>query len=71
MLHEAAPRLGPCSRGQGHLPAVGRWHNARFKALAKELDIEVAKDPRIGVGPSTTIPATTIPATTRDAYAVR
>jgi len=61
LLHEAAHALG-------HVRAIkdtsrqGRWHNARFKALAEELGIEVAKDPRIGWSP------TSIPVATRDAY---
>jgi len=36
----------------------GGWRNARFKALAEELAIEVTNDPRIGWSP-TTLPATT------------
>ncbi|MHA6620315.1 hypothetical protein [Pseudonocardia sp. DLS-67] len=62
LLHEAAHALAHV-RGIKDTSRQGRWHNARFKALAEELGIEVAKDSRIGWSP------TTIPAGTRDAYA--
>lgn len=62
LLHEAAHALAHV-RGIKDTSRQGRWHNARFKALAEELGIEVAKDARIGWSP------TTIPAATREAYA--
>lgn len=62
LLHEAAHALAHV-RGIKDTSRQGRWHNARFKALAEELGIEVTKDDRIGWSP------TTIPAGTRDAYA--
>ena len=61
LLHEAAHALAHV-RGIKDTSRQGRWHNARFKALAEELGIEVTKDGRIGWSP------TSIPATTRDAY---
>ena len=62
LLHEAAHALAHV-RGIKDTSRQGRWHNAKFKALAEELGIEVAKDPRIGWSP------TTIPASTREDYA--
>lgn len=62
LLHEAAHALAHV-RGIKDTSRQGRWHNARFKALAEELGIEVTKDPRIGWSP------TTIPAATRESYA--
>lgn len=59
LLHEAAHALAHV-RGIKDTSRQGRWHNARFKALAEELWIEVAKDPRIGWSP------TAIPAATRE-----
>ncbi len=62
LLHEAAHALA-------HVRAIkdtsrqGRWHNAKFKALAEEVGISVEKDPRIGWSP------TTLPAQTREVYA--
>jgi hypothetical protein len=61
LLHEAAHALAHV-RGIKDTSRQGRWHNARFKALAEELGIEVTKDSRIGWSP------TSIPAGTRDAY---
>ena len=57
LLHEAAHALAHV-RDIKDTSRQGRWHNAKFKALAEELGIEVTKDPRIGWSP-TTIPATT------------
>jgi hypothetical protein len=62
LLHEAAHALAHV-RGIKDTSRQGRWHNAKFKALAEELGIEVSKDPRIGWSP------TTLPAATRDVYA--
>jgi len=62
LLHEAAHALAHI-REIKDTSRQGRWHNARFKALAEELGIEVTKDPRIGWSP------TTIPAGTRESYA--
>jgi hypothetical protein len=47
LLHEAAHALAHI-RGIKDTSRQGRWHNARFKALAEELGIEVTKDSRIG-----------------------
>lgn len=58
LIHEAA-------HGLAHVREIkdtsrqGRWHNAKFKALAEELGIEVEKDPKIGWS-VTTIPERTI-----------
>ena len=62
LLHEAAHALADV-RQIKDTSRQGRWHNARFKALAEELGIEVTKDPRIGWSP------TAVPDTTRDDYA--
>lgn len=62
LLHEATHALAHV-RGIKDTSRQGRWHNARFKALAEELGIEVAKDARIGWSP------TTIPADTCETYA--
>lgn len=61
LLHEAAHALAHV-RGIKDTSRQGRWHNAKFKALAEELGIEVTKDTRIGWSP------TTIPTSTCDAY---
>ncbi|MGH3614186.1 MAG: hypothetical protein ACRDRK_16645 [Pseudonocardia sp.] len=73
LVRGAADVLGTLLHGAAHALAhvrdikdtsrQGRWHNARFKALAEKLGIEVTKDPRIGWSP------TTIPAGTRETYA--
>jgi len=57
LLHEAAHALAHV-RDIKDTSRQGRWHNAKFKALAEELGIEVTKDPRSGWSP-TTIPVTT------------
>ena len=62
LLHEAAHATAHV-RGVKDTSRQGRWHNARFKALAEELGIEVTKDTRIGWSPTTLAPAT------REAYA--
>jgi len=62
LLHEAAHALAHV-REIKDTSRQGRWHNARFKALATELGIEVVKDPRIGWSPTTVTPGT------REAYA--
>ncbi|MHA6795913.1 hypothetical protein ACVGVM_20705 [Pseudonocardia bannensis] len=62
LLHEAAHALAHV-RGVKDTSRQGRWHNARFKALAEELGIEVTKDAKIGWSP------TSIPTATREAYA--
>jgi len=62
LLHETAHALAH-ARGIKDTSRQGRWHNARFKALAEEVGVEVTKDPRIGWSP------TTLPATTREEYA--
>ena len=62
LLHEAAHALAHM-RGVKDTSRQGRWHNARFKALAEEVGISVEKDPRIGWSP------TTLPTSTRATYA--
>ena len=62
LLHEAAHALVHV-RDIKDTSRQGRWHNAKFKAIAEELGVEVTKDPRIGWSP------TTIPASTRETYA--
>ena len=61
LLHEAAHALAHV-RGIQDTSRQGRWHNAKFKALADEVGISVEKDPRIGWSP------TTLPAATRATY---
>ena len=55
LLHEAAHALAHV-RDIKDTSRQGRWHNARFKALAEEVGIEVAKDPRSGWSPTTLPP---------------
>ena len=62
LLHEAAHAIAHV-RGSKDTSRQGRWHNARFKALAEELGIQVTEDPRLGWSP------TTLPPATRDTYA--
>jgi hypothetical protein len=62
LLHEAAHALAHV-REIKDTSRQGRWHNAKFKALAEELGIEVTKDPRIGWSP------TSIPDATKTSYA--
>lgn len=62
LLHEAAHALAHV-RGVQDTSRQGRWHNARFKAIAEDLGIAVEKDPRLGWSP------TSVPDTTRDIYA--
>jgi hypothetical protein len=57
LLHEAAHAVAHV-RGIKDTSRQGRWHNARFKALAEELGVEVTKDPRIGWSPTTITDAT-------------
>ncbi len=51
LLHEAAHALADVRQIQD-TSRQGRWHNARFKALAEELGIEVTKDSRLGWSPT-------------------
>jgi hypothetical protein len=62
LLHEAAHAIAHV-RGIKDTSRQGRWHNARFKALAEEVGVQVTKDTRIGWSPTTLTP------TTRNAYA--
>ncbi|MGD9986341.1 hypothetical protein [Pseudonocardia sp.] len=62
LLHEAAHALAHV-REVKDTSRQGRWHNAKFKALAEELGIEVMKDPRLGWSP------TSIPDATKAEYA--
>jgi hypothetical protein len=62
LLHEAAHAVAHV-HGIKDTSRQGRWHNARSRALAEELGIEVTKDPRIGWSP------TVLPQATRDEYA--
>jgi hypothetical protein len=52
LLHEAAHALAHV-RGIQDTSRQGRWHNARFKAVADEVGIQVTKDRRIGWSPTT------------------
>lgn len=63
LLHEAAHALAHV-RGIKDTSRQGRWHNARFKALADELGIAVTKDSKIGWSP------TSLTDSTRTAYEV-
>jgi hypothetical protein len=47
LLHEAAHGLAN-TRGVKDTSRQGRWHNRRFAALAGELGLQVAKDPKTG-----------------------
>jgi hypothetical protein len=60
LLHEAGHAL---AHGIKDTTRQGRWYNARFKALADEVEISVTKDPRIGWSPTPIPPA--IPTPTR------
>ncbi|WP_220187079.1 SprT-like domain-containing protein [Pseudonocardia pini] len=51
LLHEAAHALAHV-RGIKDTSRQGRWHNARFKALADELGIVATKDSKIGWSPT-------------------
>jgi len=62
LLHEAAHALDD-AREIKDTSRQGRWHNARFKALATELGLAVTKDPRLGWSP------TSLPEPTRTGYA--
>jgi hypothetical protein len=62
LLHEAAHALAAV-RGIQDTSRQGRYHNARFAALARELGIEVTKDAKIGWS------VTTVPDHTADRYA--
>lgn len=62
LLREAAHALAHV-REVKDTSRQGRWHNAKFKALAEELGIEVTKDPRLGWSP------TSIPEATRADFA--
>jgi hypothetical protein len=50
LLHEAAHALAHV-RGIKDTSRQGRWHNARFKALAEEIGIQVTRDASIGWSP--------------------
>ena len=52
LLHEAAHALAHV-RGVKDTSRQGRWHDAKFKALAEEVGISVEKDARIGWSPTT------------------
>jgi hypothetical protein len=47
LLHETAHALG-ATRGIQNTSRQGRFHNKRFKALAEELELEIAHDDKIG-----------------------
>jgi curved DNA-binding protein CbpA len=61
LLHEAAHALA-AARGIKDTSRQGRYHNERFAVLAREIGINVEKDPRIGWS------ITTVPDTTAAAY---
>lgn len=62
LLHEAAHAIAHV-RGVQDTSRQGRWHNARFQALAEEVGITVTRHPKNGWSP------TSISLATRDAYA--
>jgi hypothetical protein len=62
LLHEAAHALARV-RGIQDTSRQGRYHNKRFKQLAEELGLVIARDPRIGWS------LTTLPAATAERYA--
>jgi hypothetical protein len=47
LLHEAAHGLAH-TRGIKDTSRQGRWHNHHFKAIAEQLGLAIAKDPKIG-----------------------
>jgi hypothetical protein len=57
LLHEAAHALA-AARGIDDTSRRGQYHNGKFKKLAAELGLDVAKDPRIGWSLTTVTPAT-------------
>jgi hypothetical protein len=62
LLHEAAHGLA-CTRSIQDTSRQGRYHNNRYAALAAELGLDVARDPRIGWS------LTTLPEPTAQRYA--
>jgi curved DNA-binding protein CbpA len=64
LLHEATHALA-ATRGIQDTSRQGRYHNARFAALAREIGIDVTKDPKIGWS------VTTVPDHTAAAYATQ
>jgi hypothetical protein len=62
LVHEAAHGLAD-ARSIQDTSRQGRWHNARFAALADELGLIPAKDDRLGWSPCR------LPQSTRDTYA--
>ncbi|MHB8695825.1 MAG: hypothetical protein ACYDHH_31810, partial [Solirubrobacteraceae bacterium] len=59
LLHEAAHTLAD-RRGIKDTSRQGRYHNARFKAIAEELGLQITRDPSIGWSPSTLTAPTAI-----------
>lgn len=57
MLHEAAHALAE-ARGVKDTSRRGAYHNAKYRKLAEELGLDVAKDDRIGWSLTTIRPAT-------------
>lgn len=57
LLHEAAHAIAT-QRGIRDASRQGRYHNARFKAVAEEVGLDVLRDPPFGWS-GTTLPATT------------
>jgi hypothetical protein len=64
VLHEAGHALAD-ARGIQDTSRQGRWHNARFAALARELGLQPHQDHRIGWSPCT------LPDTTTARYATQ
>jgi hypothetical protein len=60
-FHEAAHAIADC-RGIKDTSRQGRYHNARFRALAEEVGLEVRGHPQIGCS------AITLTTTTADLY---
>lgn len=57
MVHEAAHALAE-ARGVKDTSRRGVYHNGKYKKIAEELGLDVAKDPRIGWSLTTMRPAT-------------
>jgi hypothetical protein len=64
LLHEAAHGVA-CARGVQDTSRQGRYHNARYATLARELGLDVQQQPPIGWS------ATTVPEATAGTYAAQ
>jgi hypothetical protein len=64
LLHEGAHGIA-AARGVKDTSRQGRWHNAKFKAIAEELGLTITKSVTLPIGWSDT----TVPTETQTAYA--